>query len=80
MNNQETIQHLKTLIKNSEARIVDYKKLLESIHRDPEFKKVSTEELEEYKTLIRDLKNSETSWKKTLETNYDKELNYPKPS
>jgi hypothetical protein len=79
MNNQETLTHLKTLIKNCEARIVDYKKLLESIHRDPEFKKVPATELEDYKTLIRDLKNSETAWKKTLETDYDKELNYPKP-
>jgi len=74
------ILELKTLIKNSEERVVDYKKMLEEVHKDKINFPPNSELTVWYKTFLRENKNSEQLWLKELieERTYENEgLNPP---
>ena len=57
---------LKTLIKNSEERVSDYKKMLEDVHKDKINFPSTDESVIWYKSLLREHKNSEQIWSKKL--------------
>lgn len=57
---------LKTLIKNAEERVADYKKMLEDVHKDKINFPPTYEQIVWYKSLLRENKNSEQIWLKKL--------------
>ena len=60
MNTQE--DHLKVIVRNSEARFLDYKKLLENTFKD----KSAFSESEWYKDILREAKNFEETYLKKV--------------
>ena len=53
------ILELKTLIRNTEERIVDYKNILKDIGQNKKLFLTDDESLEFYKSYVRDMKNKE---------------------
>lgn len=71
---------LKTLIKNAEDRVTDYKKMLEDVHKDKINFPQTDDFVNWYKLFLRENKNFEQIWLKELveeRTNEKEGLNPP---
>ena len=68
MKREEIDDSLKKLIRQSEQRFIWYKKTLEEVYKDNvNFPK--TTESDDYKNLLRELKNEEEKWLKVYKKN-----------
>ncbi len=77
---EDSSQHLKTMIKNCESRLVHWKLMLEDIHKNKDKALVNDEFMEWYKEFLRDMKNFDQILLKELveEKRYEnEELNPP---
>lgn len=73
-------KNLKQIIKNTEERLISYKKLLEESNRDKKSFPINDELVEWYKSLLREYKNLDQNFLKKLieEKTYENEgLNPP---